>query len=230
MTGPNIYRARPMSDIVVPVGKLYVPGKGVSQEDWVETVVDSYGSLHVIPYDEQGRVLVSQEGALFTLDKVIDYTQPLIDGDLAADGIQWGAGNDGLLGSVTTITVNTWYEAFLKQINPHLPRGGVLLWAELGLTAEFSSNNDNSTGEWYWQISNDGVTWSNLHAVVTETDIDTAATGAIQRTRSGYPRQYPAFDNTPFWVRLMMQCTSVNDTVTARIKNSSYIRMVYMPR
>lgn len=189
---------------------------------------DEYSQQKVVLYDHLGRQLNSEYGGLKVLDRILDYTQPLIEGALTSDGKQWGAGENGNLASAVTVVVNTWYTLYHRQLNLWLP-SGPLLWAELGLTIELSANADDSTGEWQWQGSNDDVTYVGLHPVETEADIDTTVTGAIERTMQGYPRLYDDFSQMPFHLRLRVRCTSAGDTVTARVKSSSYARALWLP-
>jgi hypothetical protein len=63
----------------------------------------------------------------------------------------------------------------------------------------------------------------DLHSAITETDIGTTYKS---RTRSGYFTPEANFQNVPFEVRLILQCNELNEG-RARVKNSSYVRVVY---
>lgn len=164
-------------------------------------------------FDEQGRPVQR------ILDlKIQDLEDRLVSGDLTDDGVQWSDAH-------TTESVGQLEEAFTKTIDPGVD--GDLLWLELGLTIRLHASADNTAGKWKWQARNKDGTWTDIHSLVTESDIDTEGTGAIQRTRQGFANVSGNLSAVPFELRLMVQCDTADRTVTAKVKSSSYARAVY---
>jgi len=157
--------------------------------------------------------------------KLIDYEHRLLakGKDLTADGIQWCAGTEGADASFTSQAgVQAEYEtAFTMLIDPGID--GTLLWLECGLTIGLLSNNDNSGCKWRWRIRPEGGAWADLRAEVTETDIDIAEK---ERTSQGYAI-LANVGSVPFELKLELYSTTDTDTITARVKSSSYVRAVY---
>ena len=154
---------------------------------------------------------------LFDL-KVQDFEDRLVSGDLTSDGVQWST-------AFTTTQIGVLQQAFIKTINTGVD--GDLLWLELGLTHKMYASLDNTAGKWKWQARNKDGTWVDLHSVVTEADIDTSGTGAIERTRQGFFTPAANINQVPFDIRLMIQCDTADRTVSAQVKSSSYARAVY---
>jgi len=144
-----------------------------------------------------------------------DFEDRLVSGALTEDGTQYSS-------EVTTGAADTDVTVLSKLINPVL-EGGILL-VEFGLTADFKAVS-SATADliWKWQARNKDGTWVDLHSAVTETDIGTTYKS---RTRSGYFTPEANFQNVPFEVRLILQCNELNEG-RARVKSSSYVRVIY---
>jgi len=144
-----------------------------------------------------------------------DFEDRLVSGALTEDGVQYSS-------EVTTGAADIDVTVFSKLINPVLE--GRILLVEFGLTADFKAVSSGTADLiWKWQARNKDGTWVDLHSAVTETDIGTPYKS---RTRSGYFTPETNFQNVPFEVRLILQCNQLNEG-RARVKNSSYTRVVY---
>ncbi len=144
-----------------------------------------------------------------------DFEDRLVSGDLTEDGIQYSS-------EVTTGTADTDVTVLSKLINPVIE--GEIILVEFGVTADFKAVS-SATADliWKWQARNEAGSWVDLHSAVTETDIGTTYQS---RTRSGYFTPEANFQDVPFEVRLILQCNEL-DEGRARVKNSSYVRVIY---
>ena len=147
---------------------------------------------------------------------VIEHSEyPLAKGDLTSDGAQWS-------GEVDTTTADTDVEVESVTIKP--PALGAMIEVEFGLTAAFRAVSSATADLTYkWQARNQGGTWVDLHSAVTKTDIGTTY---VEETRSGRFKPVANFDSLPFEVRLIIQCNETNEG-RAKIKNSSYVKVIY---
>ncbi|MBU2535472.1 MAG: hypothetical protein ABIK32_04655 [Chloroflexota bacterium] len=147
---------------------------------------------------------------------VVEHTEySFAKGNLTSDGIQWSA-------EVDTTTPDTDVEVECVTVRP--PALGEVIEVEFGLTAAFRAVSSATADLTYkWQARNKGGTWVDLHSAVTKTDI---GTGYVEETRSGRFKMVSNFDSLPFEVRLVIQCNEANEG-RARVKNSSYIRVIY---
>ena len=147
---------------------------------------------------------------------VVEHTEyPFARGDLTSDGIQWSA-------EVDTTTPDTDVEVESVTVRP--PTLGEVIEVEFGLTAAFRAVSSATADLSYkWQARNKGGTWVDLHSAVTKTNI---GTGYVEETRSGRFKMVSNFDSLPFEVRLVIQCNEANEGRT-KVKNSSYIRVIY---
>ena len=144
-----------------------------------------------------------------------DFEDRLVSGALTEDGIQYSS-------EVSTGAADTDVTVLSKLINPVLE--GRILLVEFGLTADFKAVSSGTADLiWKWQARNKDGTWVDLHSAVTETDIGTTYKS---RTRSGYFTPEANFQDVPFEVRLILQCNELNEG-RARVKNSSYVRVIY---
>jgi len=144
-----------------------------------------------------------------------DFEDRLVSGALTEDGVQYSS-------EITTGAADTDVTVLSKLINPVL-EGGILL-VEFGVTADFKAVSSGTADLiWKWQARNKDGTWVDLHSAVTETNIGTTYKS---RTRSGYFTPEANFQNVPFEVRLILQCSELNEG-RARVKNSSYVRVLY---
>ncbi len=147
---------------------------------------------------------------------VVEHTEyPLAKGNLTSDGTQWSAEKD-------TTTANVDVEVESVTIKP--PALGEMIEVEFGLTAAFRAVSSATADLIYkWQARNLGETWVDLHSAVTKTNIGTTY---VEETRSGRFKPVANFNSIPFEVRLVIQCNEASEG-RARIKNSSYVRLVY---
>ena len=147
---------------------------------------------------------------------VIEHTEyPFAKGNLTADGIQWCAEKD-------TTTADVDVEVESVTIKP--PALGAMIEVELGLTATFRAVSSATADLTYkWQARNKGGSWVDLHSAITKTDIGMTY---VEETRSGRFKPVANFDSVPFEARLIIQCNEA-DEGRAKIKNSSYVRVVY---
>ncbi|MFH1650891.1 MAG: hypothetical protein ABID87_02135 [Chloroflexota bacterium] len=147
---------------------------------------------------------------------VIEHKEyPFGRGNLTADGVQWSA-------EVDTTTADTDVAVAGVTIQP--PALGALLEVEFGLTAAFRAVSSGTADVTYkWQARNLGGTWVDLHTAVTKTNIGTTY---VEETRSGRFPLAANFNSLPFEVRLVVQCNEANEG-RAKVKNSSYIRIIY---
>ena len=147
---------------------------------------------------------------------VIEHTEyPFAKGNLTADGVQWSS-------EVDTTTADTDVEVESVTIQP--PALGALVEVEFGLTAAFRAVSSATVDLIYkWQARNKGGTWVDLHSAVTRTDIGTTY---VEETRSGRFLPVANFNSLPFEVRLVIQCNEANEG-RAKVKNSSYVKVVY---
>ena len=147
---------------------------------------------------------------------VIEHTEyPFARGDLTLDGIQWSA-------EVDTTTADTDVEVECVTISP--PPLGAMIELEFGLTAAFRAVSSATADLIYkWQARNKGGTWVDLHSAVTKTDVGATY---VEESRSGRFKPVANFDSLPFEVRLVIQCNEANEG-RAKVKNSSYVRVIY---
>ena len=122
---------------------------------------------------------------------------------------------------LTATVTATLFEAFKQYINPKI--SGTPNWVEIGLTIRLKASADNSAGKWKWQGSVNGTDWSDLFDLVTESDVDIAE---LERTRQGFAL-LSIITAIPFYLKLLVQCDTSGQTVTARVKSSSYATPVY---
>ena len=147
-----------------------------------------------------------------------DFEDRLVAADLTADGIQWSP-------EITSGGADVLTDVLAKLVDPVLE--GRILIVELGLTAWF--RQIGATGlptnlRWQWQARNLGGTWVALHPEVTEAASE--ADTNYERTRSGFAAISASLNAVPFEVRLQFRTSRANQG-RARVKNSSYARVVY---
>ena len=148
-------------------------------------------------------------------NNIVDFTDNIVDGDLTSDGVQY-----------STVVDTTDIDTDVEVINhtTEILRRGELAWLKFNLIAEFQAVS-SATADlvWKWQARNKGGTWVDLHEEVTETDIGTTYKSC---TRSGYFEPETNFNRVPFDIRLILQCNEATQG-RARVKNSSYVRVIY---
>ena len=147
-----------------------------------------------------------------------DFEDRLVSGDLVADGIQWSL-------EITSGGANVLTNVLAKLIDPVLE--GRIILVEFGLTAWFRQIGATGAAtdlRWQWQARNKDGTWVNLHPEVTEPSSE--ADTNYERSRSGYAVVVDNFNAVPFELRLQFR-TSLAGQGRAKVKNSSYVRVVY---
>jgi len=152
---------------------------------------------------------------------VFDYTHyPNFNANLAVDGVQFSP-------EVDTAAINTDVEVFSFTINPHNEASGFrkneILWAYANLDMQIETLGGGGTITWQWQAREIGAAaWINLHTPVAE------ATGVayVDRVRKGYINLQANLQNLPIQVRLIMQCTVINDG-RAHVRNTTFVRTLY---
>jgi len=146
---------------------------------------------------------------------LVEYIGRMVGGPLTSDGIQFSD-------EVTTGAPDTDVVVLSKLIDPGI--NGTILLLEFGLTAAFKAVSSATADLKYkWQVRNKDGTWVDLHDYVTKTDIGTTY---VEETRSGYFFPTTNITLVPFEVRLILQCNEANEG-RAKVKNSSYIRVIY---
>lgn len=143
---------------------------------------------------------------------------PFARGYLTTNGVQYSAATTSTAGS-------TWTAVETATINP--PFAGTLVEAEFGLTASVAVSSAAYTVNHKWQACNVGSTWVDLTSAAHSTTI--GSTAFTEVTLSGYFSTGSAnFNAIPCQVRLAILSTgTTGQTITARTKNSSYVRLVY---
>ena len=147
-----------------------------------------------------------------------DFEDRLVSGDLSQDGIQWSP-------EITSGGANVLTDALAKLIDPVLE--GRIISVEFGLTAWFRQIGAAGAAtdlRWQWQARNKDGTWVDLHPEVTEAATESDIN--YERTRSGFAVVVDNFNAVPFELRLRFR-TSLAGQGRAKVKNSSYTRVVY---
>ena len=147
-----------------------------------------------------------------------DFEDRLVSGELTADGIQWSS-------EVTSAGAGVNTDVLAKLIDP--VHEGKIILVEFGLTAWFrqmGASGEATDLRWQWQARNKNDTWVNLHPEVTEPSSE--ADTNYERTRSGYATIVANFNAVPFEIRLRFR-TSLANKGKAKVKNSSYVRVIY---
>lgn len=149
-----------------------------------------------------------------TILRLFDITWQLVSGLLTTDGIQSTS-------TVDTTTANVDVVVFNQEINPSIT--ATIIKVEFALTILLRSVSSATADlKWKWQASNDGVTWVDLMAAITETNIGTTA---VEKTIAGYFTPETNFNAVPFQIRLLLQCNEANEG-RGSVKNSSYVRFL----
>lgn len=152
------------------------------------------------------------------IEGLADYEDRLVNDQLlSADGVQWSAEH--------TTTTDIYEQAFTKVIDPDLDsEADGVLWLEFGLTCAVKSSGATEDVLFKWQAKNSGGTWTDLHAEVTY-----AADASLyaEYTMQGFFR-HADVDQVPLEVQLLVKSSGAGgETATAKVKSSSYVRVVY---
>ena len=141
---------------------------------------------------------------------------PFGRGDLTEDGVQWSSEVSTSTGNYTTVeevTIDFGVSAKIYEV-------------EFGLTVALKSSGATKFAKFKWQARNKFGTWVNLH---TEITYAADASAYKEYTMSGRFLNVANFDGVPFEVRVQIQREDVNENVTAKVKNSSYILVILDP-
>lgn len=134
---------------------------------------------------------------------------------ITADGVQDSDAK-------TTTTANVDIVVFQARVYTHsvgLTRAlkGVYYNLEARLCAVSSITADLT---WKWQAKNaSGVAWVDLHAAVVDADIGIAY---LSRIRKGFIRPIANLTESPFDIRLLLQCNELNEG-RGRIRNTCFV-------
>ena len=147
---------------------------------------------------------------------LIDFEDRLVAADLTSDGVQWS--------SEYTTTGNEYEEAFKKTVDP-AGIFGEILWVEFGLTCAIKSSGATEGVAFKWQARNKDGTWVDLHPEVTRS---ADASAYAEYTRQGFFKTVANFNKVPCDVRLVIKSTTAGgENAIARVKSSSYVRVVF---
>lgn len=147
---------------------------------------------------------------------VIEHIEhPFGRGSLTANGVQWSAEH--------TTTTDDYEEVARVTIMP--PALGDVIEHEFGLTGAVKSSGATEAALFKWQARNKGGTWVDLHGEVT---YPANASTYKEYTYSGRFNPVTNFDSIPFEVRLVIKSGGAGgENATGKVKNSSYVRVIY---
>lgn len=174
--------------------------------------------LREIVTDTGDRVADDVADAIRTLPVLNEFNiHPFATGNLTATGDQYSASVD-----TTTIHVNANVEA----VNIALLENATIKWMEFNLTAGINAVSNADVVMYYtWQARNNGGTWVSLHTPTA----NTPGTTEIEKTVAGYFAPSASFNQIPCELKLIVNCNMANEG-RARTKNSSYFKVLYVPR
>jgi len=147
-----------------------------------------------------------------------DYEDRLVnDQVLTDDGVQWSTEH--------TTSTDIYETAFTKVIDPGVNSAADgILWMEFGLTCAVKSSSTAESVLFKWQAKNSGGTWTDLH---TEVTYAADASSYAEYTRQGYFK-HANVDQVPLEVQLLVKSGSAGgENALAKVKSSSYVRVVY---
>ena len=147
---------------------------------------------------------------------VIEHIEhPFAKGNLTSNGVQWSA-------EKTTATDD--YETVEEVIlNP--PALGAVMEFEFGLTGAVKSSGATEAVLFKWQARNRGGTWVDLHDEVSYT---ADASAFKEYTYSGRFKPVANFNAVPFDIRLQIKSgTAGGENAVGKVKNSSYVKVIY---
>ena len=147
---------------------------------------------------------------------VIEHIEhPFAKGNLASDGVQWSA-------EKTTATDD--YET-VEEVTLNPPALGAVMEFEFGLTGAVKSSGATEAVLFKWQARNRGGTWVDLHDEVSYT---ADASAFKEYTYSGRFKPVANFNAVPFDIRLQIKSgTAGGENAVGKIKNSSYVKVIY---
>ncbi len=147
---------------------------------------------------------------------VVEHMEhPFAQGNLTADGIQWGA-------EKTTATDD--YET-VEEVSVKPPALGSILEFEFGLTCAVKSSSTLESVLFKWQARNKGGSWVDLHSEVT---YPADASTYQEYTYSGRFKPVTNFNSVPFDIRLQIKSGAAGgENAVGKTKNSSYVKVTY---
>lgn len=146
---------------------------------------------------------------------------PFGKGNLSSNGSQYSA-------VVTNAT--TGYTA-VQTATIDMPGLNKILEIEFGLTAATLGASTGFTKALKWQASDDAVTWVDVctaQAVTASTSYqDTTVSGRFDVTTAGFLGKGKG-NKSPFYVRAVSaRSSATTGTVSSKVKNSSYLKIIY---
>lgn len=147
---------------------------------------------------------------------VIEHMEhPFAQGNLTADGVQWGA-------EETTATDD--YET-VEEVSVKPPALGSILEFEFGLTCAVKSSSTLESVLFKWQARNKGGNWVDLHSEATYA---ADASTYQEYTYSGRFKPVTDFNSVPFDIRLQIKSGAAGgENAVGKTKNSSYVKVTY---
>jgi len=153
--------------------------------------------------------------ALYNRTLLVHTEYPFGKGSLTGDGVQYSS-------EVTGID-NDAFDA-IETVTIVLPANCTLVEIEFGLTLAGKSSGTTDDCLWKAQASDDNSSWEDLCAQQTIS----ASTSYADDTVAGRFAPTGNFTgNSTFYVRFVAKSGGATDTVSAKAKNSSYIRAKY---
>lgn len=152
--------------------------------------------------------------------EIVEY--PFGKGALTSDGIQWSAEVTSSGQTYTTVESITIDEIGVTGG----PGGeGTITEVELGITWSQKADGATDKAIGLIQARNKGnATWVDLMTAVTNT---TAGTTYEEKTYSGRFKPATTFTKVPFDVRVQVKSNGATNNAVGKVKNSSYVRVIY---
>ncbi len=155
--------------------------------------------------------------------KVHEYIlHPWGQGALAINGIQYGLISNAVTANTYVTLANAKPFNVVSGVTPY--SRGKIKEVEFGLTAGFQANA-SAIFNYKWSARNLDPVTSTWVDIKPDELLVTATTWA-DATVTGYALPQADFNSVPFEVRCQFRCNSA-DLGIGRIKNSSYIRVIY---
>lgn len=152
------------------------------------------------------------------MDKFEEFTwKPFGKGSLTTDGVQYSAEVASIGDTYTAIETVTLYH----------PHTFIPVEYEFSLTVALKSSGATEAVNWKWQASDNGTDWQDL---IAEQTIAASAAAYADVSCSGRFAPVTNFlgTGTSFQVRAVAKSAAADgETVTGKVKNSSYVICKY---
>ena len=135
---------------------------------------------------------------------------------MTSDGVQYSAEvttNDAAWTTVESIT-----------IEPPATGAGNIVEVEFGLTYSIKSSSTVKYVKHKAQARDKDGTWVDLYSEVTRS---ADASAYLEVTYSGRFKPVTDFDAVPFEVQIMIQREDAGEEASGKVKNSSYVKVIY---